>query len=332
MGDSTAKSLGFRQGGGNPASFYGAFSVCAACRIHCVRAFVMKWLKRILLFAALMLTLVIVAASVGVYMYRGRPGWYHVRAMTAIQRKEAVNSADQKFADIFSWAAQVQAQQLRKRHGKGTREAPIGPKSVTITEDEINSFADNWQGSDKSTFQSWFKGYFTDVRLVLDDGAMILAGQSRDLGTLVSVEFDPTVDAQGRLHFDLGGIRAGILPVPRGVLGDRLDRLHFWLVGRLTKNQQWSEVDATMVADTCAVGAVTTQLLLDAMDGNASEPLAFVPFNLSNRQQSLTVRISAISVIQGSMTLTLQPIPVTERASVLTTIKRPYGQPAVAAQ
>ncbi|MDP9172290.1 MAG: hypothetical protein M3O30_00290 [Planctomycetota bacterium] len=293
----------------------------------------MKWLKRILLCVAVLLTVVIVAASIGVYMYRGRPGWYRPRTMTASQRKQTVNSADQKFADIFSWAAQVQAQQLRISHAKRPiREAPIGPKTVTITEDELNTFADNWQGPDKSNLQSWFKGYFTDVRLVLDDGAMILAGQSRDLGTLVSVEFDPSVDVQGRLHFDLEGIRAGMLPVPRGVLGDRLDRLHSWLVSRLSKNQQWSEVDPTMVADTCAVGAVTTQLLLDAMDGNTSEPLMFVPFNLSDRRQSLTVRISAIKASQGSITLTLLPIPVTERTAVLTTIKKPYGQPAAAAQ
>ena len=44
---------------------------------------------------------------------------------------------DQKLIDLFSWAASAQAQQLRRIHGiVDPTDQPIGPKTVTFSEDE----------------------------------------------------------------------------------------------------------------------------------------------------------------------------------------------------
>jgi hypothetical protein len=288
----------------------------------------MKWLKRIFLIAAIVLTLVIIAASTGVYLYRGRPSWYRTHVLSARQRSETVNRVDQKFADVFSWAAAVEAQQVRHRIGRAAANEPeIGTKTVVITEDEFNAFVENWQSPNKPEFQKWFSTYFTDGRIILEDNAILLGGQSKDLGTLISVEFDPSINAQGQLRLDMQSVSAGRLPLPRAVLGNRLAVLHDWLARRLAENQNWAEIDPTMVANGCAMAAATSRLLLDAMDDAPSDPILFVPFNLRDLRQSLAVRVSALKVAQGSITLTLVPISGADNAAVLESLKKPYPAP-----
>src|SRR5580658_58010 len=139
----------------------------------------MKWLKRLLILIALALLGVVAFSLVGVYLYRGTPKWYRPRIATTQQVKDAANRADQKLLDLFTWAASARAQQLRRINGiSQPGDAPIGPKTVSFDDDEINSFATAWKSPGKDAMEERISHYFTDGRIVLADDSLILVGQS----------------------------------------------------------------------------------------------------------------------------------------------------------
>jgi uncharacterized protein YpmS len=292
----------------------------------------MKWIKRFLFLVAVILTLVIIAASVGTYMYRAKPSWYRQSTLSPAQKKETGNRAVQKFADVFSWAASVQAQQVRLRRGIASHEAPVGPKTFTVSEDELNSFVENWQSPNKSQFQKWIKQYFTDCRLILEDGALMAAGESKPettgLSTVISVEFDPAIDDKGKLKLELGTISAGRLPLPKSMFSGSMQQPHAWLAESVKANQPAATLDYAMVANQSAAAAEMSRLLLDSLDGNDSDSILFIPFDLGDLRQTLAVRISSIKIISGSMTMTLNPMGSGDQAPVLARIKRNYDPQA----
>jgi len=226
---------------------------------------------------------------------------------------------------VISWAAQVQAQQVRRRRGTASStESPVGPKTVTLAQDELNAFFDSWAGPQKSQFQRRVSRYFSDGRLVLTDGQIILAGQSLELGTLASVQLQPSIDGQGHLHLQWNGVSAGLLPVPESAIAGRLQRLQALLREQLDLWQESADIDQTLTANASAVEATMTKLLLDAINNRASEPLIFVPFDLGNLRHALPVRLSALEVGEGTITMTLQPLPLDDRMTILRGIQRPY--------
>jgi hypothetical protein len=285
----------------------------------------MKWLRRILLLIAILLCAVVSAALVGIYLYRCTPGWYHPQTLSEEELKANANSADQKMADTISWAASVQAQAVRRHHGgAAATEAPIGSKTVTLSENELNAFFGSWQNPDKSQLQARLAKYFSDGRLVLVDHEIILAGQSKSLGTLVSIHLQPSIDEGGKLRLQWEGVSAGMLPVPQAVIGGQLQKMRDSLQEELTFWQRSADVDQTMTANATAVESGMSRLLLDAMNDKESSPLFFVPFDLQDLHHALAVRVSAIEVSDGSLTLTLEPLTADDRSDVLGWIRKPY--------
>lgn len=285
----------------------------------------MKWLRRLLLIAAILLCIVIAATLVGLYLYRSTPSWYRRSPLSEQERKAAANRADQKLADVISWAADVQAQQVRRHRGTASStESPVGPKTVTLAQDELNAFFDSWSGPQKSQFQRRFSRYFSDGRLVLTEGQIILAGQSSEMGTLASVQLQPSIDGQGHLRLQWNGVSAGLLPVPESAIAGRLQRLQALLREQLDIWQESADIDQTLTANASAVEATMTKLLLDAINNRASDPLFFVPFDLGNLRHALPVRLSAVEVGEGTITMTLQPLPLDDRMTILRGIQRPY--------
>jgi len=285
----------------------------------------MPWFKRLLYLIAIGLIALLGLSLSGVYLYRGTPGWYRPRVASTQQVRDAANRADQKMLDLFSWAASAQAQQRRQQLGKSIPgEVPIGPKTVSFDDDEINSFIATWKGAETSDIEQRISRYFTGGRIVFEEDGVILAGQSPEFGTLVSAEFSPSIDDQGKLHLDLSSLSAGRLPIPRSMIAGKMQRLEFLLEQQLSLKQPNVRIDETLTANGPAVAASWIRHLLAALDEQPTDPILIVPFEMTDLGRGLPVKVTAIKVVEGSISLTLESVPSTEENDLATQLKQPW--------
>ncbi len=285
----------------------------------------MKWLRRVLYLTAFVLLAIIAFALVGIHLYRGTPSWYRPRVATTQQIKDAANRADQKLLDLFSWAASAQARQLRRIHGISTPDdTPLSPKTVTFTEDEINSFIASWNNPNKRDLEQRISRYFTDGRVVFDADALILAGQSPAFGALASAEFDPSIDAQGNLSVTLDSIHAGRLPIPQAALAPHLRSLQVLLQQQLNLQRPTVSVDPALTANASALAASWLRLLLSALNDQPADPILIIPFNITNLRHGLPVKLTAIQIVPGQITLTLTPLSPEDRRPLVDRLQKPW--------
>ncbi len=285
----------------------------------------MTWFKRLFYVLAYALLALLAAAVFGTYLYRGTPNWYRPRMATAQQTKDAANRADQKLLDLFSWAASAQAQQLRRLHGlAGPNEPLIGAKTITFDEEEINSFIISWRTPDASQLQQRIARYFTDGRIVFEDDAIILAGQSPEFRTLASAEFDPRIDAEGNLHLDLAALHAGRLPVPMSAVSGHMRRLQSLLRQQLAIEQPNAKIDSTLAANSSALAAAWLRLLLWAMNNRPCDPVMLIPFDMSNLRRAMPARLTDIKVVEGEVTVTMEPLSAGDRNELMDRLMQPF--------
>jgi uncharacterized protein YpmS len=288
----------------------------------------MKWLKRLLYFTAFILLGVIAFCLLGIYLYRGTPGWYHRRVASAAEVQQAANSADQKLIDLFSWAATAHAEELRRLRGVAkASDQPIGPKTVTFNEDELNSFFASWQTPEKRQLQMRISRYFTDGRVIFQPDALILAGESPVIGALVSAEFNPSIDDQGKLRMPLGSLRAGLLPLPKSALSNQLARLEDLLSQQLAVEQSTVAIDPALTANSSALAASWLKLLLSALTDSSSDSVLIIPFDMTNLRRGLPVKLSSVQIAENQITLTVDPIATSERGDLENRLKQPWRPP-----
>jgi len=287
----------------------------------------MKWFKRLICLIAVSVVVLLGLSLSGVYLYRGMPAWYRPRVASTQETRDAANRADQKILDLFSWAASAQAQQRRHQLGKSIPgEAPIGPKTVSFDEDEINSFMATWKNAETSDIEQRIARYFTDGRIVFEDDSVILAGESPEFGTLVSAEFSPSIDDQGNLRLDLSSLSAGRLPIPKSAVAGKMQRLQFLLEQQLWQKQRYVRIDESLTANGPAVAASWIQHLLAAMNEQPTDPTVIIPFDMTDLRRGLPVKVIAMKVVQGSISLTLEAVSAEEREPLLKTLKQqPIG-------
>jgi hypothetical protein len=293
----------------------------------------MIWIKRLLLLIAICLALVIGVSLAGIYMYRGRPSWYRPRVVTPVEEKAAANRADQKLIDILSWAAAARAQALRLKKGVvDPNEPPVGPKTVSFDEDEINSFGSLWGDKNGSNWQQRMSRYFTNGRLVFEDGSIIIAGDSPDFGTLVSANFTPSINDSHQLDIPLSGIQAGLLPIPQAALGGKMGAIENILENRLSEYQARAQINPSDSANGAAVSALYIRMLLNALNGTPADSVLLIPFDLNDLHHALPVKVTAIKAEQGKITVTLEPLPEGEDGELLKRLKAPFEQATAASE
>ena len=284
----------------------------------------MRWLKRLLILVALGLLAVIAFCIVGIHLYHGTPRWYQKPIATTQQVKDAANSADQKLIDLFSWAASARAQQLRRMRGKlRPGEAPIGPKTVVFDDDEINSFVSSWKIGGQNGTDLRMSRYFADGRIVLEDDALILVGESPAYGTLLSAEFHPLIDGQGNLRVDLDSLRAGLLPSPLPAVADPMNHLQSALQQQLTVKSPAVQIDSAQTADAAALGSCWIRLLLASLRDKPAEPVLIIPFDMTHLQSGFPAKVTDVKISQGQMMLTMQPLTPDETQKLSQDLKQP---------
>ena len=173
-----------------------------------------KWIKRMTLFVVGLV--LVLGAYVGwaYWQARGTPDWLRPMTASAEEQAAAANRLDQKILDTLSavreWDAADPSQTrpaARRGDQRPAATQPFTKLKVSFTEAELNASFRKW---DK--LYGWterYRSYVQDPSIVLHDGKIIVAGKSEEVGSVVSVHFDPKISKDGQLDLELSDVLAG---------------------------------------------------------------------------------------------------------------------------
>src|SRR4029078_9951008 len=167
-------------------------------------------------------------------------------------------------------------------------------------------------------FKDKMDDYVDDPGIFLGDGVIILAGQIKESGYVVSFHFEPKIDERGKLRLRLVRSYGGALPVPQSMLNTQFDRVRDALKKRIPGWQESAAMDPRG-ANNSAVAAAGAKPMLTALDDKPSDPILFMP---DDSGKSLPLRLVDVSVGK-ELKLTVQPLTPEQRAELLKSIRSP---------
>src|SRR4051794_14892880 len=273
----------------------------------------MKWLKSLLRIVALLVVLIAIGAGVGWYLLHGRPSWYDGVAPDPAARQAAAVRAENELKRTIDWAASQQAEERAALYAARTSpttpatSAPTtGPATrrsltVTFSEQELNAAFEKWE-----TAYDWrdaYGDYISNPRIVLHEGRLIVAGDVKDMGTLISLHFHPRVDEKGRLLLELERILGGRLPLPESAFDGYRGRLEQKVRASLPGLQGGAKFKPDGSANEKAVAACFAELLLHVLEREAAEPVLFLP---ANQGACVPVKLTDVAIDGKSIALTVQ--------------------------
>ena len=271
----------------------------------------MKLMKRLLLVLAVLLIGAVIAASAGYYMLKRRPSFYHSYKWSGEERSVVNQRAVDKLTQTRNLAAEAAAQERQAAVKGTTRPSQSAPMTVTFSEEELNAFL-------LHNFKDRLDEYVDDAGIFLREGIIILAGQIKGSGYVVSFHFEPKIDESGKLHLRLVGSYGGALPVPQSMVNSQFDRVRSALRARIPGWQESAALDARG-ANTSAVAASMGKLILNALDERPADAVLFMP---DDSGKALPLRLVEIRVGKELM-LTVQPLNAEQRAQLIRSIRSP---------
>jgi len=197
--------------------------------------------------------------------------------------------------------------------------------TVTFTEQELNAAFEKWGKA--YGWATAYGQYVSDPRIVLHDGRLIFAGDVKDFGTIVSLHFQPAVDKQGHLQFELARVLAGRLPLPESAFNQYREKLEQKVRSSLPEMQRAARIEPDGSANEKAVAATMAKLLLRVLDRRPGEAVLFLP---ANQGKQVPVKLSDVNIDGKKIALTVQLMTPQERSALLERIREPYESAAAA--
>jgi hypothetical protein len=275
----------------------------------------MKILKYVLLVLAAVLLGLIIAAAVGLHYLRGVPRFYRIYKWNDDDRNALANQVDRKISNVRETMAH--AWSLEKQPASAATPAHVGAVTLTLTEDEVN--AGIAHGSEMlRVLQVQYPEYLKDPGIFFQDGCIILAGQAS--GYVVSFQFRPAIDPDGRLRLDLVKATGGRLTLPRALLDSQLGKLREAIDSKMPQWKTEAEADKDGVVNRSTMAAVMGNLLLCAVSNKPAAPVLFVPLDEPGKKL-LPIRVEAAKVENESLTLKLAPMDRKAREAVVGEVK-----------
>jgi hypothetical protein len=280
----------------------------------------MKWLKRLILLAVFLGVFAGVLGAVGWWMSRRAPTWYAHRHKSAQETAAAAARAEREVQRTLGWAQDQQAYADSTHHGGPPSTRPARVLRIALSEDELNGFFQKWD--QEFHWSEQFKQYLSDPQIVLHNGRLILAATAREMGTVVSIVFAPSLK-DGKLDMPVEQVLAGRLPLPQGVWNRYRSPLEARINDALPDWQAGAEIRPNGTANTDAVAAAMGELLVDLLNNHPAQAVLFLPYDMSNNRRSLPVKLTGVEIANKTLTLTVEPLTADERESLLTTIRTP---------
>lgn len=289
----------------------------------------MKWMKRLGVFVVA-LVLVLGAVALGAYYYgvRGTPEWWQRPRVSAAEQAAAASRAEQKLMETLSVVREMDAasrtpqQPADPSDRRPSARQPAKKLEVTFTEGELNGFFNKWD-----RLYGWterYKDRITDPGIIIHDGRLVVAGDSAELGTVVSLHFAPNLDGKGRLHLKLSKVLAGRLPIPQGFFDQYRSAGRQRLKAALPAMQAKAQLRPDGSANSEAMIAAMAKLFLNVLANEPGEPVLFLP--LAEKDRSLPVKLTDVRIKDKSLTLTVTPLNGRGRVALLAWIRERYDE------
>ncbi len=283
----------------------------------------MTWMKRLAVFVV-GLVLVLALAAAGAYFFgvRGTPDWVRRSTATPAEKAEAANRLDRKILETLSVIQEMNAG-VTTRRAAGNEQRPPATQAakfleVGFHEDELNAAFQKWDSLYQWTER--YKAYVQEPVVVLHDGHVILAGNSEEVGAVVSLHFSPSLDADGQLLLRLDNVLAGRLPLPRAFLEKYRKSARLKLQNGLPALQRKAEFGPDGSANQEAMAAAMAKLFLHALDDEPAEPVVFLPVE---RKRSVPVTLTDVRIADKTLTFKVKRMDAAERAMLLDEIRAP---------
>ena len=281
----------------------------------------MRRLKRLLLVSSGVWAFLAVAGLYSVHLARGTPDWYQSAQLgqspqSAGAAAAAADQSDQTIAACASYANDVAAAQRRRI--LGNQVAPILPRTITVSEQQINAFIEKWETAPEIA-DSGISRYLGDARVGLLDGQILLAGAVRQQGllegTLLSMDVGLSMDDQGRLRPNLIQMYAGRLPLPRAMLAPVESRLRQSLERDIAiwRSRQHFWTDG--LANDDAAAAAWSNIFLAALDDKPADSTLLLPCDLGGLRRAVPLRLTQCAVTDGQITFSMRPLTQSELQS-----------------
>lgn len=285
----------------------------------------MKWFKRLAIFVVgLVLVLALVAGAAYVYGVRRTPDWLQRPIASDAERTAAAGRLDRKILETLSLVGEMNAAE-----SAGSRPSDPGDKRAVATQPSRSLRVDFTEDELNASFQKWdrlygwterYKAYVQNPSVVLHEGRIVLAGNSNELGTVVSLHFDPKLTKNGELDLRLERVLAGRLPIPQGFFDKYRSSATSKLQAALPSLQRKAQIKPDGSANSEAMAAAMGKLFLHVLANEPAEPVIFLPVRQST---SVPVRLTDVTIDDKTKTLslTVKPLNAAERTSLLERIR-----------
>jgi hypothetical protein len=293
-----------------------------------------SWLKRGLWLLAFAVVVGGGLSAVSYMMMRRTPDWYQPDTRTADQRRKAAGKIENLLILLRNWGGEQHAAKIRAAHNASM--PPVDSHSqdqirellaqkpdqafvISFTDDELNAFFNKW--AEPTARRGWFDQYVVDPRLVIRGNQLIVVGQPKAVDLVVSLVFEPKLDNDGNLNLNLVHVLGGVLPLPGAMWATQRTVVEETLQSNLPRYQQTAAISPEGIANGDAATAAMNQLLLATMQYKPASAVIFVPIELQHLSQSLPVKITALSLHDHTLEMTVEGMSAEERDSLLKHLK-----------
>ncbi len=289
--------------------------------------------RKKLLWTALILLVLICLGMWGAsyVLLRRTPDWYQPDTSTPDQRSKAAKAFEDILASIHNWGGHHAIQARARLPVQGSHLDPttqqaravLGQKpdeavQISFTDDELNAFFNKW--ADGLNRREWINQYVQDPRLVLRENQLIIVGKIKQWDLVVSLIFEPKLDAQGRLNMNLTHVLGGVLPLPDAMWSGTRNSMEDTLRSKLPAYQTGAMITPEGVANGDAGSAAMNQLLLAMLHYKPASPVIFIPLD-ARLSQNLPVKITSVAVHDHTLEMTAEQMSEEERQSFLSRLK-----------
>jgi hypothetical protein len=266
----------------------------------------MKWIRRLLVCAALAVLLIVIAGGFGYRLLHRQPDWYAHDPIDPVLREQLAQRVEDKITYASNWSQSAWLAKQQPATGQ-----PPAPLELALTDEEINAFLSKWEKL--STVNARLAGVLSDPRVSFDDGQIALAATIEKLQTVATVHLVPRIDDKGYVHADVEKVTGGQLPLPEAVWSVYADKLAAKIVARLPREEQRATMYRDGSANDQMVFAVLGKMMVQLLHGAPASPLVFLKYTANNELRNLPVKITSVKIAGKTLTVTFEPLAAGEK-------------------